>query len=410
MVKKLLNRIIRRRHFWRDAGFDELTELYISSMLRTFAVSILMVFIPYYLYQLGYPVYQIFIFFAFYFSGRWITDIGAAYFVARFGPKHSMVVGCVLQIIVSAMMLCQGQYHWQFWLLGTLFGASASFFFIAYHVEFSKVKHAVHSGKEIGNMQIFQKLAAIAGPLVGGGAGTLLGPQYIFVIASVVLVLSLWPLFRSAEPVRIRQKIDFRAMPYRRMAWDYVSYAGLGIENTLCVNLWPLYISLFALTGSVYAKLGALSSFSVIASIAAAHMIGKYIDTNTARPLLRISSIANALVYIVRPFVGSLWPAFATNIVNEVVTTGYRLPYLKGFYARPDEFPSHTIVYVASMEAFGSVTKAVAWWLLAIIAISIDARVVISIGFALAALSSLLITSERFPAISKRKSYNETQI
>lgn len=401
MIKQLLYRIIKRRHFWRDVGFDELTELYISNMLRTFAVSVLMVFVPFYLYQLGYPVYLIFVFFAFYFSGRLITDIGAAYFIARFGPKHSMVVGCVLQITVAAMLMSLGDHHWPFWLIGPLFGASASFFYVAYHVEFSKIRHAQHSGKEIGNMQIFQQIAAIAGPLVGGAAGSLLGPQYIFIIASVVLLASLWPLFRSAEPVQLRQKLYFNAIPFKQTARDYLSYVGLGIENTLCINLWPLYVSLFALTGSIYAQLGALTSFSVLASIGSAHIIGKYIDANNARPLLRFSSILNALVYVVRPFVHSLWPALATNITNEIVTTGYRLPFLKGYYARPEELPGLRIVYFASMEALGSVTKSAIWWLMAIMAMSVSTRTVIIIGFAIAALGSLLITSERFPAIKK---------
>lgn len=401
MIKQLLYKLIKRRHFWRDAGFDELTELYISSMLRTFAVSVLMVFVPFYLYQIGYPVYSILGFFAFYFTARILTDIAASYFVARFGPKHSMVIACVAEIIMAAMFLTLKDYHWQLWIVGVISGLSASFFFIAYHVEFSKIKHPNHVGKEVGNMQIFQKIAAIAGPLIGGVAGSFFGPKYIFIIASLVLVASLWPLFRTKEPVRLHQKLDYRAIPLKKTIRDYISYIGLGIENTLSINLWPLYVSLFALTGSVYAQLGALTSFSVLASIFAAHMIGRYIDTQNARPLLRYSSAINAVVYLVRPFVSSLWPAFATNIVNEVATTGYRLPYLKGFYARPDELHGTRIVYISSMETFGSIAKATIWWLLAIMAGFMATKTVLIVGFVIAAAGSLLITHERFPAINK---------
>ncbi len=402
MIKKALERILRRRHFWRDAGFNELTELYISTMLRVFAVSVLMVFIPFYLYQEGFPLYMIFAFFGIIFSVRVITDVLASYFVARFGPKHSMIVACFAQIIASSLLLTLPEYHWPLWSIGMMIGISSSFYFIAYHVEFSKIKHIVHVGKELSNMQIFQKIAAIAGPLIGGVAGTLLGPRYIFIIASVILIASLWPLFRTAEPVKIHFRLDFHRLPFHRLKRDFTSYFGLSIENSLSLNIWSLYIALFALSGSVYAKLGAISSVSVIASIITAHVIGKFIDKKRSRRLLRISSVTTAGLHMLRPFVGSLWPAFLTNVTYEITSTGYRLPYLKGFYGRPDELKNLRTEYVTALEVFGNLSRASIWWILTILATSIGDKTVLIIGFAIAAAAALMIRSERFPALDSK--------
>lgn len=400
MIKSLLRRLIRQRHFWREVGFDELTELYISNMLRTFAISLLAVFLPYYLYQNGYSFAGIFAFYGLFFVGKSVADIAAGYFVAWYGPKHSIIISCLLQTTSSALLLTLPDYHWPSALVAPLYGAAASFFFIAYHVEFSKVKHTNHAGKELGEMQIFDRAATIAGPLIGGLVGAYYGPQYIFAIACVVLFASLWPLFRTPEQVRSHQRIDLRAVPVTRLRRDYASFIALGLENTLCINLWPMYLALFALGGNVYASLGMLSSLAVVSSMTAAYFFGRHIDTKNARSLLRFMAVSNAVVYVWRPFVVGPLSALLTNVINEAVTTGYRMPYLKGMYAAADDLPGLRIAYIMTMEWMGSVCKGTVWFTLAILAAGgVPGRPVIYIGFALAAAASLFIPLERFKAL-----------
>lgn len=401
MLKSLLHRLIRQRHFWREVGFDELTELYISNMLRTFAVSLLAVFLPYYLHQNGYSFSAIFAFYGLFFVGRSVADIAAGYFVARYGPKHAIIISCILQTASSALLLTLPDYHWPSWFIAPLYGASASFFFIAYHVEFSKIKHTNHAGKELGEMQIFDRAATIAGPLMGGLVGAFWGPQYIFAIACVVLFASLWPLFRTPEQVRQHQRIDLRSVPIARLGRDYVSYVALGLENTLCINLWPMYLALFALGGSVYASLGILSSLAVVVSMVAAYFFGRHIDTRNARSLLRFMAFSNAVVYLWRPFVMGPLSALLTNVINEAVTTGYRMPYLKGMYAAADDLPGLRIAYIMTLEWMGTISKGTVWFVLAILAAGgVPGKTVIFIGFMLAGLASLLIATERFRALN----------
>ncbi len=172
MIQKLINSLLEPRHFWRTISASELSELYTSNMLRSLAISLLMVFVPFYLYQHGYSVAAIFSVFGFYFVARAFLDFAAGYMIARVGPKHTMIISCILQIISSGLFLSVPRFHWAFWVLGIPWGASASFFFISYHVAFSKIKHTVHSGKEIGYMTIMERIGSVVGPLVGGVVGT----------------------------------------------------------------------------------------------------------------------------------------------------------------------------------------------------------------------------------------------
>jgi MFS family permease len=403
MLKRAIEIILQRNHFWRDVGFDELSELYISNMLRSVALSVFMVFVPFYLYQQHYSPAAILSMYGLFFAARAVSDIGAGYYVARYGPKHTMILSCILQIVSASLLLSVPGHHWHILVLALPWGASASCFFIAYHVEFSKIKHAGKAGSELGHMQAYEKIGYFIGPFVGGVIGSVLGPRYIFLAATVLLFASLIPLFQSAEPVKIHQKLRFNDLPVNKIKYDLFANACLGIENTLCINAWSFYVTVFVLTGAVYAQLGGLTAFAVLVSIISAKLVGRISDTSYARTFLRASAISNALTYVVRPFVGNIAGIFAVNTVNEAVTAGYRMPFMKGIYTAADDLPGLRIVYIASMEATNSVAKMTVWFFLAILATTFDLRSVLFVSFAIAGLASLGIMKERFAVYNTGK-------
>src|SRR5688500_12583149 len=99
MLKRLIHRLLWKRHYWRDLSFSELSELYTSMMFRSLAISLVGIFVPVYLYQLGYSISAIFAFNCFFFISRLFWDVGASFIVARIGPKHGMITSYGLQII-----------------------------------------------------------------------------------------------------------------------------------------------------------------------------------------------------------------------------------------------------------------------------------------------------------------------
>lgn len=402
MLKQKLNQLLRRSHFWRDTGFDELSELYISNLLRGTALTVIAVFVPFYLYQNNYSAAAIFAMYGVFFMARVIADIGAGFFVARFGPKHAMIVSCLLQIVNAALLLTVPSFHWHQALIAIPWGVSASFFFVAFHVAFSKIKHTTKAGHELGHMQAFEKAGHLLGPLLGGVIGTIFGAEYIFLAAAALLLGSLWPLFLSAEPVKTRQKLNFRDLPVVKIKDDLRAYTFLGIENSLCMNAWPFYAAVIALSGAVYAQLGVVSAVGVLAAIVTARIIGRMTDTTVARRLMHTSAVINGLTYLVRPFVQNVWGVFAVNVANEAITTGYRMPFMKGMYAAADDLPGFRIVYICSMEATASIAKATVWLFLALLAFALPLQAVLCVGFAIAGVASLGITTERFKVYNLR--------
>lgn len=401
MIKALVYRLLRHRHFWREVGFDELSELYVGMMFRGMAVSMSGLFVPLYMLGQHYSVTEILLLMAWYFTFRSLVfDLLTAHVVARFGPKHGLVVSHILLISSTALFLSVPDNHWPVWLLGGLWGAAQSFFFVSFNVDFSKIKHSEHGGKELGYVTIMERIGAVMGPVVGGVVATVFGPQYIFLVTIVLLLGGLVPLFRTAEPVQTRQRLNFRMLKINEHVRDFVSVAGFGVEHFISIFIWPLYMGVFILSAEAgYVQLGVLASVSFMVSIVAARTTGQLIDKRQGRMLLRANTVINSGVHLIRSFVSTYPIAFGANILNDVVTAGYRMPYLKGWFDAADDLPGLRIVYLASMEMFGSLIKAIMCWILVVLTLYFSVYTVLACGFVLGAGVSLLIMTEKFRAL-----------
>lgn len=404
MIKKSIHRLLKHRHFWREIGFDELSEIYVSMMFRSLALSLTGIFVPLYMLKLGYTVHDIIILIACYFGFRAILfDLLSGFLVAKIGPKHTIICSYLLLIISTGLFLTLPNMHWPLWLVGGIWGGTSSLFCIPFHVDFSKIKHKAHGGKELGYVKIMEKFGGVIGPLIGGVVASLWGGQYIFIVAIGMLLIGGAPLLKTSEPVATGQKLHFRTLNLRKIKWDIISFMGFGIELTISGSIWPLYLGTTVLaSGAAYAKLGALASISVLAAMITAYAIGKLIDNYHGRPLLRAGAIANALIHLFRPFVMTYPIALGTNIANEGVTVAYNMPYTKGMYDAADELPGHRIVYFVIMEMTSSIAKTVVWVGLAFLTTFYTDYTVLNIGFLIGAAASLLILAERFNALSVR--------
>lgn len=422
MLKYLVKKLMAPRHSWRDdalefqqlinklgsgharvenlyGGFDELSELYISILFRSLALSVTGIFVPVFLLRYGYTVPDIFMFFVLFFLTRTFMDVLGGYLVAKYGPKHTMVVSYLSQVAASLFFMTLPNLHWPLLLPAVTWAAANSLFFIAFHVHFSKIKHSEHGGKELGFINIMERVGAMLGPLIGGLLAFLFNPQYIFVGAIALLILGLVPLFQSKEPTRQNQHLDFRNFHIDSIKRDYISYVAFAAENNLSLTLWPLYLALFALGTNVFISLGALGSISIGLSAVVSYYVGKKVDEKKGASLLKFATTLNALVQVLRPFVYNLPTALASSVARDVVAVGYNIPYHKAMYDAADEHPGYRIVYLVSMEAFSSFVKFVIWMLLFILSGALATKSLFIIGFAIASAASLGILTQRFKAL-----------
>jgi MFS family permease len=401
MFKRLIKKFLSPRHYWRDIGFDELSELYSTMTFRSLALSMVAIFIPVYLYGLGYSIPVIFLFFAQVYIFWQLAAVAAAWIIARFGPKHTILISHFFIIISMAMLITLVSVGWPLPLIALFFGISNGLFFVAFHVDFSKVKHSEHGGKEVGWMFIMQKIGVALGPIVGGLAGYLFGAQYIFLVAVILLFGGVIPLFLTAEPVKIHQHIDFSKLEFKDVRSDIFSFSALGVENVSSMIIWPFFMGIIIFRDNPYLNLGLVVSASVVVTFMASRAIGSVIDKRRGRRLLRIGVVLNALLHLIRVFARGFPVTFLINILNEVFTPMYRMPLFKGLYDAADDYPGRRIAYISTVEAASSFARGMFFLLAAVVAYLITNTILLfGLLFTMAAVASLLIATERFRALN----------
>lgn len=399
MLQKIINRFLRPRHYWRSIDFDELSEIYASMFLRSLALSIIAVFVPIYLYKIGFSLSSIFFMYTAWFLARIFFDFIITKMVGSFGPKHTIAFATVLHIIYLTMLMTIQDLHWPLVLMALVGSFATATFVLAFEVDFSKVKHTEHGGKELGYVQIFERIGAIVGPLIGGLIASFVEPRYTIALAMIVLCVSLVPIFMSAEPTHIHKRIVYRGFPYRRHIYDFISSTGLSAENTISIIAWPIFISVVFLTTNTFAKLGILTSVSTAVALLAIYAIGKLVDEHRGGLLLKIGVISNATLHIFRVFASGMGLVLGINVINEPITVAYRLPYLKGRFDAADQVVGYRALYFMINDIFASLGNGILWGLMWIASLLINPIWAFKASFVLAALFSLMIMLQRFPAL-----------
>jgi len=370
MIQTLIHRLFLRRHFWRYATFSEVAELYASRMMRTFALRIVTTFTSIYLYQIGYELVYIAFFWAVFYGMKIPFSGLAALIAARLGPKHGTLISNIvsaLGMIFLPLIPLYGLPALIAWSVCHAFANTLND--LCYLIDFSKVKNSTHAGKEIGYMNIIEKAATGVSPLIGGVLAFWWGPETVMGLSVILFLLAAVPLFKTAEPTLLHQRLHFRGFPWRTTWRSLVAEAAIGFDVYASGTAWSLFmvVLIFANNGDeVYAKIGAVSSITIIAALLASYVFGQLIDRRRGRELLIVSSLANALTHAFRPFVGSPALVVASNFVNEAATTGYVMAFTRGMFDTAD-LSGRRIVYLFFIEVasnFGAMLAGVAAGLL----------------------------------------------
>lgn len=405
MLQNILHRILIRRHFWRHATFSEVSELYASRMLRMLALNIAASFMSIFLYQNGFSIPFIALFWALFFFFKSVMALPLAAVTARIGAKHGILLSNIMYIpsmIIFSLIPVYGPLL----LIAVVIlqGSSAALYSISYSTDFSKVKSSIHAGKEIAYMNIVEKVTAGLSPLIGGLLAFAFGPEVVLVIAAVLFSLAAAPLLRTAEQEKPNQKLVFKGFPWHLIRPNIASHIAVGFDVFSSGTVWSIFVAVFILgvasTNEVYAANGALMSVVVFAALAASYAYGKLIDKKKGGELLRISAIGNALTHLMRAFTTTPVAVAGLNIANEAATTGYSMAFTRGVFDNAD-LSGQRVTYLGVVEALANLGAAIGGFILFLLATFLEHKLSIHVFFFIAAAVVLLIAVARFPLYRK---------
>lgn len=399
MLQKIFTEL-RYRHFWRKATYSELAGFYVAELLRAMALNLATLFIFSFLFVKGYSLIYVVIFMIYYQLLMLIFSVLAIYGLAYFGANRCLLVSNILYI--PALLLFSMLDQWgeiTISLGGLILALSTILHNTAYNVLFSEVKSSQNCGKEVGYMVIFQKLAGVIAPLIGGALATWFGAEVTMWVAAGLFVVAALSLINAQAVAKKRHYLNFRGFPWRAYASLIIGQFGRGFE-VVGYNIWPFFMFLFVLPAAgAYQVVGGINALNALVMFGLAFGLGRLLDKLPQRvPLFfRLGIMIQALIIASRVLVRSLWGAVISESGGALATLTYTLPYSKARFDAADKSGSRVVMELAMSLVWnlGALVAAIA--LLACLVFIKDTQTALSSYFLLAAIVFGIFGLSDFP-------------
>jgi len=302
--------------WWRFFPKKELNQIYFSVALRSFAISLISIFIPLYLFrEKNLSFEQTLLFFIFYSVVFAVTMPVAAKFASRFGIKHSIMVGVPLYISFVAMLHFFSSAALQLLITSSVLGASQAFYWTGMHLAFFHASHRKHRGEEVGIRAGVTVLSTLAGPFIGGLFITFVGFKVVFGLTAFLLLASALILLLNGDGYE-PYHFSVRAVFDKKYWKDSLFFVSRGIQVIVAGVIWPLFIFLIL---NSYLTMGIVGSMMSLSSAVLFWRVGRYSDHSDKRKIMRWSSVASSGVWVLMGLVKTVPQVFAITIVSSLV-------------------------------------------------------------------------------------------
>ncbi len=362
------------RHYFTTKLRREIGELYASVGIANFALTIVSIFEPIFLYAVIHlTIPQILWFNGIVYLVYLVGIVFGGKIAARFGYSHGILFSIPPQILYWVFLYAGQDNHHLLWVAPIFYGINKSLYWPAFDASVSRFAQNQQRGREYSVLYAIINLASIAGPFFGGLLSQHFGIRLTFVIASAIYTCSFVPLFL--------QKEVFLPKPYHyRHTWElfktfpkkFLGYLGFG-EEMILLNVWPVFI--FIIVGS-YEKSGLLVTIATFIATVLAVYIGKVADMYNKRFLLKVGSFFYFLFWLFRLVALTPYTVFAADSLSRTGKDLVSIPLTTLTYQRAQE--THIMRYVVFYEQSLAVGK-----ILSVIIGSFLFNLALALGFSL---------------------------
>lgn len=338
---------------------EALERLYFSISMRQFAVSMIAIFEPIYLYRVFGTVVPVLFFYTAVYGIYFFTIPLGAKIAARRGAERS-IAGSMFFVILYYLALYGVADHLALiYFAGFFFVADRTLLRVAYHTDIAQSGARHHRGREVGLMSFLETAAGTMGPVLGGFVLALFGFKVLFILVAAIALVSILPM------VNVRQSgvrgdfsiwkgfMDFIRPQGSLKRRDSLAFMGYG-EEIVSAVLWPVFVFM-ALPD--YHIIGLVSTGALLLVAASRLYVGKAADVcgrKEKRAWVSATAAAYSLVQLLRYLAGSIWGVFAVNFASDTLKSGIAYPYFAYVYSaggKNDDFLRYAVFYEMSLVA-----------------------------------------------------------
>ncbi len=279
----------------------KLNRFYLSFFIMTFGESLISIFIPIYLFSLGYQIHTILLFFflnSLYFV---IFSHLGAIITSKIGDRFSILLSTIFLIFYHLGLIFINSYHLLFFLLPLFLALRIIFFNFGYHFYFISHSNKSKIGQELAFFNIIILLATALAPYLGSILANI-NFSILFIFSSILIIFSTAPLFctkKTSKSINYSTKILLQKINLKNNRNNFISFSGYAIESIIDRTLWPIFL---ILTIGTLIKTGALISISLFISLFSFYFIGQLTDKFNKLTIIKISTYMYFFSWIGRIF------------------------------------------------------------------------------------------------------------
>ena len=290
----------------------ELSELYFTVAIRSFALSLITIFVPIYLFEKGFSINEIFLFYSIFSASAAIMVYFSSKLSARIGIKHGILSSIPL-LITFYIIIKFVEAKPIFFIAPILLGIQASLFWVNFHTDFAEFSSRRFRAEQISGYIIICLILTALGPLVGGFFIHYVGFNLLFILVALLLLTSVIPLFLSKE-IYVRKDFSLRKVKESLKEIKPLGLTGfIGYGFVLSASVaWPLFMFLVL---KAHTSTGSLVSLSLFVSILSNFFIGKLGDKLSRKNILMVGSFLYSLVWLLAFFSKSIFSIVLVNVL-----------------------------------------------------------------------------------------------
>lgn len=297
----------------------ERNELYLMHFLESFVGSMIGMFIPIFLLNLGYSVAEVLLYYIVLFFALGIFFIILGYLSSIVGLKHLLLARIPFAILFFVLLAFLESLSIPILILAILQATKSALYWYPLHVLFSKNSQDGEIGKEVGILGALPRISSLAAPIIGGLLILSLGFLPVFLLSAFLLLFSALLLMQSGD---VREKIDFRLRDMLRLfrshsryfLRNFCEFMESGIEEIV----WPIFVYL---TLSDILSVGFVKTLAGLGGIIVVLLIGRLADRKSKVLMVKFGAGLLAGMWLLRFLSTSAFFIYALTLLASIMRT-----------------------------------------------------------------------------------------
>ncbi|RLJ01048.1 MAG: hypothetical protein DRP11_05090 [Candidatus Aenigmatarchaeota archaeon] len=301
----------------------ELFEVYLNLSLTNVAMSLVGIFIPIYLLQLGYALADVLLYFLVMFGAMLILSLPSSYLISRIGFKHSITLSTPLLILQLVLLNLLEVWDINIYLIAVISGIRNIIYWLALNSDFASNTHKKRRGRETSYLFGFDKAAGIFGPIIGAVVITYFSFGVLFTISILILIGSIFPLFLTDDK-RDPLSYSWRQV-FSRRNWSFaVRFMAEGGFDVAGMLYWSLFVFLVLRD---FMDIGWVGTLGALGSLILMLLIGRATDRFNRKNIMRTGAILYAILWSVRSITNDPLTAMLFSFLGGVFYNTINIPF-----------------------------------------------------------------------------------